>query len=299
MVKVTDKQFGMDGYLANNLEPLRDSVKKDWDVVICIDGGEGMGKSVLAQQVAYFLDPTFTVERMTIGLKEFEEAIQKAKPHTAVVGDEMMRLLNSRSAMTNVNKRIVELLAECRQKNLYIILVMPSFFDMDKYGALWRTTALIHVYTGNEMKRGFFSFFDYDKKKRLYLHPQGKKYYNYKCVKPNFIGRFSNVYVIDEVGYRKKKADSLKRDKEDDKDSPTARDNKERLAKLIIYLHDKIKMTYAQIGNLIDVSGDTCQKKAYRLRKTPENGVYDVSGGDSSNKPLGSSLPRIQGALEQ
>lgn len=256
MVMVTNKQFYMDGYLSNNLGELKKIVKKDWDVVILIDGGEGAGKSVLAQQVAYFFDETFTDDRMTIGLEDFEKAIMNAKPSQAIVGDEMMRLLNSKSAMTHINKRIVELLAEVRQKNLFIVLVMPSFFDMDKYAALWRSTALIHCYTGDGRERGFFGFYTEQKKKMLYL--TGKKLYDYYKVKPNFVGRFTNTYLIDEEVYRNKKlvklSDRPQKKLSDGHWRKKYETAEERLIKLSKYISENKYFSYAKQSEVLGLS---------------------------------------------
>ena len=84
---------------------------------------------------------------------------------------------------------------------------MPTFFDLDKYVALWRSRALIHVYTGQNFQRGFFAFYNVDRKKQLYL--EGKKFYSYYRPKANFIGRFVNHYTVDPEVYKKNKKNSL------------------------------------------------------------------------------------------
>jgi len=222
----------MDGYLAQNLTKLKESLKKDRDVVIIVDGGEREGKSVLAQQIAYFFDPTFNLDRMTIGLKNFEDSLMNAKPGQAVVGDEMMRLMHGKSAMSKINRRLVQLLAEVGQQNLVIILVLPTFFELDKYASIWRSTSLVHVYSGDGLQRGNFSFFSKEKKKLLYL--MGKKFYDYRKVKPDFFGGFSNTYVIDEEEYRKKKRKALG-EREDNQVKTRDDSFRERLFKLKEY----------------------------------------------------------------
>jgi hypothetical protein len=109
--------------------------------------------------------------------------------------------------MTRINKSIVEMLTEIGQKNLFVFIVCPTFFDLDRYPALWRSRALIHIYTGESFSRGYFRFYGEETKKKLYVF--GKKTYDYHCVPPDFYGRFTNHYVIDEAEYRKKKAKSL------------------------------------------------------------------------------------------
>ena len=193
----------IDGYHKQNLDDARHVIKKDWDMIFVYDGYEGSGKSVKCMQDAFYCDPTLNIERITFNPTDFEKAIVGADKFTSVVLDEAYGGLSSRGAMSQINKKIVQMLTVIRAKNLFIFIVLPSFFDLDKYVALWRSRALIHVYTGNNFQRGFFKFYNSEKKKDLYVN--GKKAYNYKVVKPNFMGRFTNTYVVDEEEYRKKK----------------------------------------------------------------------------------------------
>ncbi len=206
------KEFYMDGYLKKNLEMAKRVIKQDWDMVFIVDGAEGSGKSVMAQQAAYCCDPTFNIDRIVFTPYSFRKAIISAKQYQAVVYDEAYTGLSSRATMSLINRTLVSMLAEIRQKNLFVFVVMPTFFDLDKYVALWRSRALIHIYTGANFQRGFFAFFNIDRKKVLYVG--GKKFYSYSATKANFIGRFTNFYVVNETEYRKKKKESLiKREK--------------------------------------------------------------------------------------
>lgn len=197
----------MDGYLRTNLERARELVAKDWDLIFLVDGGERTGKSVLAQQAAYILDPELDISRICFTPHEFRRAVLDAEPRTAVIYDEAYTGLQSRGTMSIINRTLVSLLAEIGQKNLIIFVVMPTFFDLDKYVALWRSRALLHVYHGQEFERGYFGFYNIDRKKLLYI--DGKKYYDYTKVKPNFYGKFPDGYVVDDKAYRRKKLDSM------------------------------------------------------------------------------------------
>lgn len=197
----------MDGILHDNLETAKSVIKKDWDMIFIVDGYEGTGKSVMAAQCAYFCDPSLNLDRVVFTPKEFRAAVIQSKPYQAVVYDEAYTGLSSRATMTIINRALVSMLAEIRQKNLFVYVVMPTFFDLDKYVALWRSRALIHVYTGDNFERGYFAFYNSDRKKDLYI--KGKKFYSYSPAKPNFVGRFTNSYVVDEQDYRKKKKKSL------------------------------------------------------------------------------------------
>jgi hypothetical protein len=210
MVKVyqgTEDEFYMDGYLQTNLNTAKTVIRKDWDMVFAVDGAEGSGKSVFTQQMAKYCDPTFELNRVVFTPSAFRKAICDAKPYQAVVYDEAYTGLSSRATMSMINRTLISMLAEIRQRNLFVFVVMPCFFDLDKYVALWRSRVLVHVYTGRDFERGYFSFYNVDKKKALYM--LGKKYYSYSKPQANFIGRFTNHYTVDEAGYKKKKRESL------------------------------------------------------------------------------------------
>jgi hypothetical protein len=101
------------------------------------------------------------------------------------------------------------MMMEMRQKNLFVFIVLPTIFLLDKYVALWRTVGLFHVYS-KKGKRGFWIFFNRRKKKLLYLN--GKKDYSYSgkgIPSSNFKGRFLDQYVVDEVEYRRRKLFAL------------------------------------------------------------------------------------------
>jgi hypothetical protein len=85
-----------------------------------------------------------------------------------------------------------------RSKNLFILLNIPSIFELDKYPAIHRSVALIHIY-----KRGTFAVYNYSKKKLLYIN--GKKFYSYAYPAPDFIGRFAKYFPLNYNEYENKK----------------------------------------------------------------------------------------------
>ena len=205
-VQIGDREVYYDGWLKDNLDLALQMVRDDWDMVFVIDGNEGVGKSGLAQQIGLYFDPNLRLENICFSADEFMERVRKAKKYECIIMDEAFSSLNSRQAMSKVNISLCSMLSEIRQKNLFILICIPSFFDLDKYVALWRSRALIHAYTGKGMQRGFFSFYSTGKKKTLYI--SGKKLYNYD-IRPDFRGRFTKPYMVDEKEYRAKKLKAL------------------------------------------------------------------------------------------
>jgi len=211
MTKIQKEEFYIDKILKEELEKIRKAVtKKDRDYVFVIDGEEGSGKSVLALQIGKYLSPTFNIDDVCFNADQFIERLKTASKYSCIILDEAYNSANSRSALTEVNRSLVGVATEMRQRNLFVIIVIPSFFDLDKYFALWRCRCLIHVYFAKGGSRGQYVIFPKSKKKYLYL--TGKKFYDYsKPRSPYPPCSFRNYYTIDEIDYRKKKALAFKK----------------------------------------------------------------------------------------
>lgn len=245
---VTDKDYYMDGFLKQNLDFIKEKTKKDdWDFIFLVDGREGSGKSILAQQMAYYLDEHgFNMDKIAFKPNDFKKSILKAEKRECIVYDEALSGLSVRQTLTYTNTAICSMLAEIRQKNLYIIIVCPTFFDLDKYVALWRSVSLLHVYTGDKLQRGFFSFFGYNNKIKLYVH--GKKTYSYRKTNPNFRGRFYNFYTVNEKEYRAKKLLQLNKE-----DINVGLKYKAQRDRLIYFCHSKVGI---RTGEITEAIGD-------------------------------------------
>lgn len=197
--------------LKSQLDKVKTMVtKKDRDFVMVIDGEEGVGKSVLGMQIANYLDPNFDLDKIVFNADQFLEGIKKHNKYSCIMLDEAFNASNARASLTEVNRSMLGVATEMRQRNLFVIMIIPSFFDLDKYFALWRCRALIHVYFRPDGARGSYVIFPKTSKKLLYL--QGKRLYNYtKPASPFPACRFNNYYTIDEKEYRHKKAEAFKK----------------------------------------------------------------------------------------
>jgi len=227
--------------------------KKDKDFVLALDGKEGSGKSTFAFQIGKYIDPSLDLNRVVFDGESFRNAIFKAKKGQVVVFDEAFTGLSSRAALSSVNRALVSLMMQMRQKNLCVIMVLPTFFMLDKYVALFRARALVHVYemSGN---RGYFRIYNSKLKKNLYL--TGKKDYSYghKSVRTRFRGRFYGKFALGddkvEAEYRKKKGKALEETQKNPMTSTQVRFREQR--NLILYiLRKQSKMTYRELENLL------------------------------------------------
>lgn len=283
----------MDGRLYRSIEnKIKPKVqKKDYDWVWVVDGPEGSGKSVLAQQIAKLLDPSFCVERMCMTPKEFKESVLRAEKGQCVVFDEAFTGFSSRASLTEVNKILVSLMMEMRQKNLFVIIVMPTIFLLDRYVALFRARGLFHVYLKHG-KRGNWVYFNNRKKKYLYL--TGKKLFSYSKPKCRFRGSFLDKYTIDEAAYRRKKRSALMEKSR----STKAEGFKAQRDVLFWILCKKFKQNKTQISKLCKEVGysvdrttiaDAIAEKELALLKKKVNKV-EIEDDDEKNRE--SSTPK-------
>jgi len=262
--EINGKKLYVDGWLKKNLDVGNSLIRKDWDMVFVYDGYEGSGKSVKAMADCYYVDPSFNIDRVCFNPREFTKQITAAKPYTAVLYDEAFTGLTARAAMSIINRTLIKMLAEIRQKQLFVGIVMPTFFDLDKYVALWRSRVLIHVYIGKNFQRGFFSFYNMERKKQLYV--LGKKFYSYHKPQPNFRGRFTNTYIVDEAEYRKRKKDSLMKRGQDQEEKLIEEEVKKKLFERLV---DMPGITNIQKSKILGISEPNYY---YKLKNWQEMG---------------------------
>jgi ABC-type dipeptide/oligopeptide/nickel transport system ATPase component len=249
--QVLQKKFYVDNILKKELDKIKTVVtKKDRDFVMVIDGEEGSGKSVLAMQIAKYLDPDFNIDKLVFNSDDFIEAIKKVKMNSCVLLDEAYSASNARASLTEVNRAMVGVATEMRQRNLFVIFVLPTFFDLDRYFALWRCRALIHVYFDRKGDRGSYIIFPKTQKKLLYLN--GKKKYDYSNPQSPYPPcRFYNNYTVDETAYREKKSQAFS------KRAVSIRSQNWMLQRnsLIAHLYKKYNYTQQKIADLFNEYG--------------------------------------------
>jgi hypothetical protein len=242
-LSIKGKSIYYDAGLIQNLDFFKGMLKKNWDMAFCIDGIEGGGKSVFAQQLALYFDNDFSLDRIVFTPQEFLEAVDHAPKHSAIVYDEAFTGFSSTSALSYINKTIIGKLTRIRRKNLVLFIVAPNFWTLNKYIAIHRTRALFHVYTDKVMSRGFFKAWNYQRKKDLYL--KGKDSYNY-LVPKNIHGRFTNKWVLNEKDYDQKKMEAEENQIDEIEQKYLAQRNA-----LVLYLNRHLKVTQNDIANVI------------------------------------------------
>lgn len=198
--------YHIDKRLLKLLEKVKQRItQKDKDEVWIGDGYEGSGKSTFFQQVGKYVDPTLNLDRICMTADEFRQAIYKAEKGQCVIYDEAVTGMSSGDSISKIGKLLKSLMMQMRQKNLFVIVIIPSVFELNKYAVMSRARKFFHIYE-NKGRMGYFV--GYNRKHLRLLYLKGKKTYSYR-VKSFFNGRFYGKYVVDEEAYRKKKDDAL------------------------------------------------------------------------------------------
>jgi energy-coupling factor transporter ATP-binding protein EcfA2 len=247
--------YHIDAKMIKFLDKVKKSItKKDKDYVLVVDGYEGSGKSTFAQQIGKYVDPTLDLKRICMTASEFKEAISTADKGQCVIYDEAVTGMTSGDSIARIGKLLKSMMMQMRQKNLFVILIIPTIFELSKYSVLSRARCLYHVYE-NKGKLGYWV--GYNKKDLRLLYILGKKTYSYK-VKSRFIGRFYGKYVVNEPDYRLKKSDALKLIDTEDEGQGKMYSKAVKNEEIAIYLLIKEGKSYREIERAYKELGATC-----------------------------------------
>lgn len=231
MIRVTDRQYFMHEALISNLRSVVYNVKNhNWDFIILItaDGMTRVGKSMLAQQIGYFLaqelETPFGMENIVFGTHKLSELASKFPKNSLILLDEAREGMASARTMKEEQQNLMDFFAECGTYNHIYIVVLPDYFDLNKQFAVNRSNLLINCWVnrkdaedkhGNPIslwERGYFDFYSKNKKKTLYNKHKKDYYYNSKL--KDFTGYYDRYWIIDEQEYDAKKREFIKRSRE-------------------------------------------------------------------------------------
>ena len=235
------------------MDVLVKDVYDDNDCIFAVSGREGSGKSTCTFQAALYVDPTFNLDRVVFTTEELHKVIinlgKRKQKYKAVVFDEAIAGARAAQWATHVSQALIQLLAQIRQFNLFVFIVIPSFFELNRYIAVHRSQALLHCYRDKFGRRGSFAGYGWEKKKRLFL--VGRKEYNMRVQHPDFIGSFTKFMPLDDAKYREKKLKALSKAQEPPRESPLMRRGNIQRDGLIRYLKRQLGTSQADIARII------------------------------------------------
>lgn len=202
--------------LNKNIKLLAKNIIKDMTYLGIITSSTlevGAGKSVFAQQFAeaylehirqfHKIDNKLSMKNLVFRPRDIIERSFQVPQYSVIICDEWEDL----HYWSELGKTLRQFFRKCRQLNLLIIIIIPNFFQLPMSYAISRSVFLIDVRFTGEFNRGYFSFYNFKKKKNLFI--KGKKRQDYDSIKPNFTGRFVDGYVVDEEQYRIEKLRDL------------------------------------------------------------------------------------------
>lgn len=211
----TDGRY-VDETLYENLKIAAKNIVKDMTFLgVCATSklDVGSGKSTLMQQIAEAysdLVNQYHGTKLEVTMKNIvfrpQELIKRAfelPKYSCIILDEW----EETHYWSELAMALRQFFRKCRQLNLFIIIIIPNFFQLPMSYALSRSLFFIDVKFEGEFERGYFSFYNFKKKKDLYI--LGKKTQNYYVVKPDFSGRFVEGYVVPREEYEKAKRQDM------------------------------------------------------------------------------------------
>jgi len=259
----------MDGWLYNNLELLASKIIDDMTFLGIIYSSTlevGTGKSVLATQIGeawsdimkkkHNIDIPYSVENIVWKPKDLIEKAFQIPKYSYILLDEW----EDSSYWSELGMTLRQFFRKCRQLNLFMICIIPNWFQLPLSYAVSRSMFAIDVRFTDKLERGLFAFYNFPSKRILYI--AGKRGHNYRVVKPTFMGKFTDGYGVDESEYRNRK----RQDMED-----YERDNPVKKTKSMIEKDQNIKtlkqikkvmpnLSTQELANLLGVADETIRR---------------------------------------
>lgn len=269
--------------LNSNLKILSKNIIKDMTYLGIITSSTlevGTGKSVFAQQLAeaylegirekHGIDNRLSMKNLVFRPKDIVERSFQVPQYSVVICDEW----EDSHYWSELGRTLRQFFRKCRQLNLMILIIIPNFFQLPQSYAVSRSVFLIDVQFKGEFDRGYFSFYNFQKKKNLFVY--GKKTQDYDKVKPNFTGRFTDGYVVNEKEYRKAKMDDLIAQEEMEEKPKTEKDIQAELFHRIYSNLDEVT-----IEKLSSACGFSLRTGKNWLKQVRENIKVQVPKGHS------------------
>lgn len=154
--------FKHDTRIVSFLHNIHNHLKNDYDFLLVIVGDTGTGKSMFALQLleAWYkliLQESFDEKRISQVNTSFVSWVKKfqdLREFDMNIYDEGSTSLDSKDAMSKLSKDLTKLFNVFRAKRFFSVIILPSFFNLNKYFREQRIRGLVHV-----PKRGRYRLF--------------------------------------------------------------------------------------------------------------------------------------------
>lgn len=287
MIPCIGREEYFDKMLVDNLDVLKQAVMQDWDGLLLVFGREGVGKSTFALQLASYLDEGFNLDRVCWTAEAFVELCLSAERYSCIVLDEAYLTFANRSALRKLQSVVTAMLTTIRDRNLFLIVVSPTIFDLSKYLVVSRALVAIRCYH-HGLKRGFWEMYGEDAKLRLYV--KGRRDNDLRVADADIRGRFTKWLPIDADEYKARKraaVDSLRKEIMKPERQPRASQELIDAQSVVVsHLRDKSMLRHGAIAELANYWSVNESTVGRRLRKAArdDTGKPPLNSGDHSNK---------------
>jgi len=288
----------MDGYLYDNLNILAEKISQDMTFLGIIYSSTlevGTGKTVLATQIGeawteiikqkYNIDLPYDVNNIVFKPQDLIDKAKTLPKYSFILLDEW----EDSNYWSEIGMSLRQFFRKCRQLNLFIICIIPNWFQLPLSYAISRSIFAIDVRFDDNLDRGIFAFYSFKHKRMLYM--LGKKNHNYEVVNPTFKGRFTDGYGVDDKEYRKVKLnDMLEYDKQHPEKKTRLEIQMEINAKVLKNIIKMFpKFTNEELKNIFGVSKNTIirWKRGDVSLETPlENSYTNNPIDDNDNEKM-------------
>ena len=266
------KVIYLDGKFWKCLEHYKHMQEKNNDVVIIIEGLEGSGKSTLQGMILEFIsDGRFDPKNDLVGADYLDglEKIERAKKRGWLGFDEGNVFFLATETTKREHRDLHKIFSIFRQKNLFVVICLPSFFRLGTYFAIDRSVGLVRTYF-KKSRKGYFCYYGRSRKDKLYT--VGKRTYNPNAVKPRLKGRFTTCYKLETQEYKNFKENTLSTEiekaREKFKKPPTKFELEQKILKDFVEKNFKYKTK--ELASMLGVGERRIQQLKKMIREDKE-----------------------------
>lgn len=281
----TDGRY-IDGFLYDNLKLLATKIVNDMTFMGVISSSTlevGTGKSVLATQIGeiwpelmkeiHGIEIPFNMKNIVFRPEDLIERSFQVPKYSFILLDEW----DDAQYWSTLGMTLRKFFRKCRQLNLFMICIIPNFFQFPLGYAISRSIFFIDVKFDDNLDRGNYDFYGFKAKKNLYI--RGKKYHDYSVQQPDFQGEFFDGYGVDEAQYRRAKLEDMKKSEEAEKPQLS---EEQITAQIVTKLYqNSTGITHKQIAEALGKERSTIthmiNNELERQRPTVEGGGVGVN----------------------
>lgn len=268
--------------LLETLDKAIERQKKGWDNNIIIDGEEGSGKTTFSWGIGLYLaqktNRSFDLSNIFFDAEKMMRFAADTRKQI-IIWDEAALEGLATNWQSKIQKKLIKILMTARKNGHFFIFNIPKFYKLTEYIAVDRSIILFHIYSPDNITRGYFTAYNRKKKEYFYERYRAarKKPYGDFTYRGTFPKSYATIIPEEEYDKKKDKAIASVLDDDDKKASKT-----EIKLKQLQYKVCKLTgITKEDIAKQIGVSPSTLYSWGHLEYKKPLN-----RGGNQENRSI-------------